>query len=106
MVVQLGQVVVVVEKLSKKYPPAQWSIIDDSIQVKVKFTNFKTLMHCVNAIADLAELCKHHPILLCNYRLLHITLQTHDAHNTVTQKDYDLAWDIQLTLSEYDIEFL
>jgi 4a-hydroxytetrahydrobiopterin dehydratase len=56
------------------------------------FENFVKAMEFVNKIAVLAEKAQHHPdIHIFAYKNVKITLSTHDAGNTVTQKDIDLA---------------
>jgi len=62
--------------------------------------NFVNAVHIINLIVPKAEKAKHHPdISLANYKELTITLTTHDEGNTVTQKDLDLAEEINKILA-------
>jgi len=62
--------------------------------------NFLHAVEIINLITPLAEQAQHHPdIELRNYKELTITLTTHDAGNTITQKDLDLAAQIDTLLA-------
>jgi len=55
---------------------------------------FKDFDEAFDMMTRIAELCKehgHHPTWTNTYNKLHIELSTHDAGDTVTQKDRDLA---------------
>jgi len=56
-----------------------------------EFKDFKQAMRFMNQVADVAEKMQHHPEWWNVYNKLQVTLTTHDAGNTVTQKDVDLA---------------
>ena len=63
--------------------------------------NFVNAVHIINLIVPKAERAQHHPdIQLRNYKELTITLTTHDAWNTITQKDLDLAQEIDTVLEK------
>jgi len=54
--------------------------------------DFVEALATVVEIGRLAELANHHPdIAIRGYRQVHLTLSTHSAGNTVTDKDYALA---------------
>ena len=65
----------------------------DSILVKdFKFKGFTEAVNFVNKVADLANKANHHPdILIHGYSNVEIRLTTHSALSMVTQKDHDLA---------------
>lgn len=61
--------------------------------------DFVNAVELIQAITPLAEDANHHPdILLHDYKYLTITLTTHDAW-LITQKDYDLATQIDAILA-------
>ena len=62
-----------------------WKEIDNSLQRSFEFQNF------IAKVAFLAEKMNHHPEWKNVYNKVEITLTTHDAGNTVTEKDRKLA---------------
>ncbi|KAK7200698.1 pterin-4-alpha-carbinolamine dehydratase [Novymonas esmeraldas] len=62
-----------------------------AIECDYVFGNFTEAMHYMNAVAPVCEQMQHHPSWTNVYNRLHVRLTTHDAGNTVTQKDVDLA---------------
>lgn len=53
------------------------------------FSNFTNTMQFVNAVADIAEQQNHHPTMLVQFQQCTLRYTTHDANNTVTDKDVD-----------------
>lgn len=73
-------------------PPNNRSISDNTLTRTFTLANFVDAVAFVNRIVPLAESANHHPdILIFAYKNVKISLSTHDAGNTVTQKDIDLA---------------
>ncbi len=65
---------------------------DNTLVTTVTCDNFLHAVHIINELTPIAEELQHHPnIELKDYNKLTIILTTHDAGNTITQKDYDLA---------------
>lgn len=62
------------------------------------FTNFLEAMEFINKVATLAEEQQHHPTIHNTYNQVQLVLTTHDAGNTVTEKDVDLANAIEALL--------
>lgn len=57
-----------------------------------EFTNFTEALKFVNLVWNIAEISHHHPdIKLYNYKFVEISTTTHDAGNTLTEKDFALA---------------
>ena len=56
-----------------------------------KFDDFRAAMAFLNQVAEVAEEHGHHPEIFIVYGRVRLTLTTHDAGNTVTEKDYRLA---------------
>jgi 4a-hydroxytetrahydrobiopterin dehydratase len=48
-------------------------------------------MTFVNQVADIAEELQHHPHIEIAYTTVTLTLSTHEAGDTVTDKDKELA---------------
>lgn len=70
--------------------------MDDHLKAVFTFANFIEAVDFVNQVADLAEQAGHHPdICLHDYKKVTITLATHEQGNQVTQKDWDLANQIE-----------
>jgi 4a-hydroxytetrahydrobiopterin dehydratase len=56
-----------------------------------KFLNFVEAWGFMSQVALVAEKMNHHPEWTNVYNVVTITLRTHDAGNTLTDKDYRLA---------------
>lgn len=69
----------------------EW-IEDNGYLIKdCKLKNFKQVLEFVNKVGELAENADHHPdIYMYSYNNVKIVLTTH-SENKLTQKDYDLA---------------
>ncbi len=55
------------------------------------FKDFKQAFAFMIQVAAIAEANDHHPLWTNVYNKVEIKLNTHDAGNTITQKDRDLA---------------
>jgi 4a-hydroxytetrahydrobiopterin dehydratase len=69
---------------------SNWSYLENGIEKKFVFKNFKDAMVFINKIAVIAEKMKHHPDWSNVYNKVSIRLTTHDSGG-VTKKDFDLA---------------
>lgn len=69
----------------------QWLRTPTSLQRQYKFKNFREALAFTNQIGALAEAQKHHPDLKLGWGYVEITITTHDAGNTLTEKDLKLA---------------
>ena len=76
--------------------PKGWHHIEDSLQKTFVFNDFNTALEVIMKIGFEAEYLNHHPEWTNIYNKLSIKLTTHDAGNTVTQKDIELANRINL----------
>lgn len=57
-----------------------------------EFQSFQSALNFVNQIWNIAEISNHHPdIKLHNYKFVTVETTTHDAWNTLTEKDYAIA---------------
>lgn len=70
----------------------KWVEEKGSLIKEFEFADFQTALHFVNQVGAIAEHLQHHPdICLKDYKKVIITTTTHDAGNTITEKDYRLA---------------
>ena len=68
-----------------------WSEIDNSLYQKFEFKNFSEAFAFMTRVALAAEKMDHHPRWTNVYNTVEIWLNTHDAGNTVTERDRKLA---------------
>ena len=71
-----------------------WERDGDALQRELKFGSFKEAVSFIVRIAFAAEAANHHPELCNVYSTVRIRLSTHDAGDKITQKDVDLAAEI------------
>lgn len=70
-----------------------WQFNKSEIVRLFEFENFKKSIHFVNRIALSAEKMNYHPDILIRYDKVRVSLST-ISENGVTQKDFDLAFEI------------
>ena len=68
-----------------------WQEQDNQLVRDFKFTDFSDAFAFMTRVALIAEKMNHHPWWSNVYNQLTIKLSTHDAGNTVTDKDRKLA---------------
>ena len=68
-----------------------WTVIGETLVGNWKFNDFTELQAVVPAVCDLADELNHHPTVTYGYNTLRIETTTHDAGNTITDKDVELA---------------
>ena len=71
--------------------PDGWSMVDNALKREFQFDNFVSAFGFMSQVAILAEKADHHPSWHNVYNRVSIELTTHDAGNTVTDKDIALA---------------
>lgn len=70
----------------------QWEILEGKRLRRVfEFKGFMKTMSFVNAVAWVANKQMHHPDMEVSFNKCVINITTHDADNTLTQKDIELA---------------
>ena len=74
---------------------------DDKLQAELKFKDFQEAFAFMTEVAICAERANHHPWWSNVYNTVEIHLNTHDAGNVVTQKDHDLAQEIESLYQKY-----
>ena len=72
-----------------------WTFAEDKLSREYRFANFTEAMGFINEMAFACEKANHHPELFNVYSRVEIGLTTHDTGNKVTQKDVDLAAELE-----------
>lgn len=71
-----------------------WKEENNQLKRSFQFNNFIEAFAFMAKVAFVAEKMNHHPNWSNSYNKVEITLFTHDAGNTVTDKDRKLAAEI------------
>lgn len=75
-----------------------WAQFDGRLFLNLKCKDFNSAIKLLNLIARAAEKLQHHPdICIKNYNELVVSTITHET-NTITDKDYQLAGEINAIL--------
>ena len=69
----------------------EWQETDNALVAEFKFEDFVSAFGFMSAVALHAEKMNHHPEWSNVYNKVSIKLTTHDAGNTVTDKDRKLS---------------
>lgn len=72
-----------------------WREEDSALKGEFKFKDFTQAFGFLSQVAILQEKHDHHAHIEQIYNRVTLTLTTHDAGNTVTEKDYKLAEEIE-----------
>lgn len=72
-----------------------WEFEDDKLKTTYEFTDFRAAISFIVRMSYYAEDLNHHPELENVYNTVHIALTTHDAGGKVTEKDVELARQIE-----------
>jgi 4a-hydroxytetrahydrobiopterin dehydratase len=78
-----------------------WKEENNCLCADFKFRNFTEAFAFMTEVAFVAEKQNHHPNWSNVYSRVSFELQTHDAGNTVTDKDYALAKAIDNIAAKY-----
>ena len=68
-----------------------WKEEDNALKKDFEFADFVEAFGFLTRVAIVAERMNHHPHITNVYNQVSLTLNTHDAGNTVTDKDRKLA---------------
>lgn len=71
-----------------------WKEVNNELVRKFEFNNFVEAFGFMTQVAILAEKANHHPWWSNVYNQVEIKLTTHDAGNIITEKDRNLAKEI------------
>lgn len=77
-----------------------WTENENKLCRDFTFENFREAFLFMTKVAELAESQNHHPWWSNVYNKVSIELTTHDAGDTVTEKDRQLAAAIDLVLAD------
>lgn len=80
-----------------------WTLQNNKLTRTFVFPDFDTAFSFMAEVAGLAKEMNHHPRWTNVYNKVEMELSTHDANNTVTQKDYKLAEGIDLIWKRYQL---
>ncbi|CAH1000729.1 Putative pterin-4-alpha-carbinolamine dehydratase [Neolewinella maritima] len=78
-----------------------WTHTDDALHHDFQFADFRQAFAFMTEVAFAAEAANHHPNWSNVYNNVTIRLTTHDAGNTVTDKDRKLAERIDHIFARY-----
>ncbi|WP_395783722.1 4a-hydroxytetrahydrobiopterin dehydratase [Aquirufa sp.] len=68
-----------------------WLPRENCLEKTYTFANFEAAMLFMQQAAIKISELDHHPTWTNTYNRIHVLLQTHDAGNSVTEKDRELA---------------
>ena len=71
-----------------------WIEKDNTLKAEFQFNDFVSAFAFMTKVAIIAEKLNHHPNWSNVYNRVFIELSTHDAGNVVTEKDHQLAREI------------
>jgi 4a-hydroxytetrahydrobiopterin dehydratase len=80
-----------------------WTEHDNSLTRSFLFPDFQTAFAFMSEVAAEAERLDHHPWWSNEYNRVEFRLRTHDAGNTVTQRDHRLAAAIDVVAARYSV---
>jgi 4a-hydroxytetrahydrobiopterin dehydratase len=75
-----------------------WIERDNKLKAEFQFDDFISAFAFMTKVAIIAEKYNHHPFWTNVYNKVTIELSTHDAGNIVTDKDHQLAMEIDKLL--------
>ena len=78
-----------------------WQESNQQLCATFQFKDFKTAFAFMTAVAFEAEAMGHHPNWTNVYNTVSFALTTHDAGNTVTSKDHQLAEKISTIATQF-----
>ncbi len=78
-----------------------WTEENNTLKATFKFKNFTEAFGFMTEVAFHAEKQNHHPNWSNVYNTVSFELNTHDAGNTVTEKDHKLAKAVDAVFEKY-----
>jgi 4a-hydroxytetrahydrobiopterin dehydratase len=73
-----------------------WIEVNNGLEKSFEFKDFSEAFAFMTRVAMLAERQNHHPTFTNTWNKVHLRLSTHEAGNTITQRDHRLAQSIDL----------
>lgn len=77
-----------------------WAVSGETLVGNWKLDGFDEVKTMVGKLCDLADSFNHHPTVTFGYNSLKVETTTHDAGNTITEKDIELAQKISQLMTE------
>ena len=71
-----------------------WKEKENKLEKDFEFDDFSSAIEFINKVAVISEKKDHHPEIYNIYNRVNIKLSTHDVGDIVTEKDHDLASEI------------
>ena len=71
-----------------------WSEENNALSKRWSFSDYATTFSFATKIALLSEKLNHHPDVKFGWGYVEVTLTTHDADNSITEKDRSMAEEI------------
>jgi len=72
-----------------------WQEKNNMLIFNKEFKSFEKAIVFINKVANIAKRHNHHPQIHNTYNKVKLQLTTHDAGNTITEKDKKLAAEIE-----------
>ncbi len=72
--------------------------VNNTLYAKIVFKDFVEAFAFISKLAIISEKANHHATIHNTYNTVELYLSTHDAGNTITKKDWDLAEQIESLL--------
>lgn len=70
---------------------SSWTVVENKLSRTFKFANFIEAFAFMTKVAMIAERLDHHPEWFNVYNRVEVMLTTHNAGNTITELDIELA---------------
>ncbi len=80
-----------------------WLESENKLECTFEFKNFVEAFGFMTKVALVAEKMNHHPDWSNVWNKVHITLSTHDKGNRITQKDRELAKEIDVLFGNIEL---
>lgn len=68
-----------------------WTVRGNALHKIFSFQDFRTAFEFMQEVAVVAEQLNHHPNWTNCYNVVEFNLSTHEANNSITEKDYQLS---------------
>lgn len=79
-----------------------WIESENKLKCTFEFKNFVEAFGFMTKVALVAEKINHHPNWSNVWNKVHITLSTHDQGNRITEKDRELAKEIDVLFGNFE----
>lgn len=77
-----------------------WCVSGETLVGNWKLSGFDAVKPLVGKLCNLADSFNHHPTVTFGYNTIQVETTTHDAGNTITEKDIELAQRVTQLMTE------